>query len=50
VIAGVIVFGITALIYAIPRVRRLESELPDYTPEPSAETAPANEFVPAAAD
>jgi DHA3 family macrolide efflux protein-like MFS transporter len=50
VIAGVIVFGITALIYAIPRVRRLESELPDYTPEPSAETTPANEFVPAAAD
>ncbi|MCC6805544.1 MAG: MFS transporter [Anaerolineae bacterium] len=33
VIAGGIVFAITGLIYAVPRVRSLERDLPDYTPE-----------------
>lgn len=44
VFAGVLIFIVTALVYAMPRVRRLESERPDYVPE----TAP--ELVPAAGD
>lgn len=45
VIAGVIGFVITALIYAIPRVRSLERDLPDYTPQPEAAAVSTGEFA-----
>lgn len=47
VIAGVIVVAITGLIYAIPRVRSLEHDLPDYTPQEQTATT-TGEFAAAA--
>lgn len=47
VIAGMIVFAITGLIYAVPRVRSIERDLPDYTPQEQA-AAPTGEFAGAA--
>lgn len=44
-IAGVIVFAITGLIYAIPRVRSLERDLPDYLPQTAPEAATTGEFA-----
>lgn len=48
VIAGVIVFAITGLIYAVPRVRSLERDLTDYTPQ--EQTASTTGEFAAAAD
>jgi MFS family permease len=48
VIAGVIVFAITGLIYAVPRVRSLERDLPDYTPQSTATAVTTGEFAAAA--
>lgn len=44
-IAGVIVFAITGLIYAIPRVRSLERDLPDYLPQKPPAATTTGEFA-----
>ena len=38
-IAGALLVITTGLVYAVPRVRHVESEMPDYVPEVFAETA-----------
>ena len=38
VIAGVTLVVTTALVYVVPRVRRMEADLPDYVPQPAEPT------------
>jgi hypothetical protein len=41
-IAGAVLVVTTAIVYAIPRVRHMEAELPDYAPTPvAADATPA---------
>lgn len=38
-LCAVVVLGMTGVVFAIPRMRRLEADLPDYTPETQEEKA-----------